>query len=98
MAELKIKCEQPEFLKLLFQDTLRDRIENLEKGIKLTRERLVEFEIKYQLSTVEFLRRFANDEIQHRLDRSFDEWIGESRMLKTLQEKLDLLKGVEFFD
>jgi|GEM_PF-2083840 hypothetical protein len=40
MAELKIKCEQPEFLKFLFQDTLRDRIENLEKGIKLTRERL----------------------------------------------------------
>jgi hypothetical protein len=98
MAELKIKCEQPEFLKFLFQDTLRDRIENLEKGIKLTRERLEEFEIKYQLSTVEFFRRFANDEIQHRLDRSFDEWIGELRMLKTWQEKLDLLKGVEFFD
>jgi hypothetical protein len=38
MAELKIKCEQPEFLKLLFQDTLRDRIGNREKGIKLTRE------------------------------------------------------------
>lgn len=98
MAELKIKCEQPEFVRHLFQDVLRERIEGLEKGIQRTLERLQEFENKYGLSTVEFLNRFANDEIQHRLDMEFDEWIGESRMLTTLQDKLYLLKGVEFFD
>lgn len=98
MAELKIKCEQPEFVRHLFQDVLRERIEGLEKGIQRTLERLQEFENKYELSTVEFLNRFANDEIQHRLDMEFDEWIGESRMLTTLQDKLYLLKGVEFFD
>jgi len=47
---------------------------------------------------VEFLRRFAKDEIQHRLDRSFDESIGELRMLKNWQDKLDLLKEVCFWD
>lgn len=98
MAELKIKCEQPEFVRHLFQDVLRERIEGLEKGIQRTLERLQEFENKYELSTVEFLNRFGNDEIQHRLDMEFDEWIGESRMLTTLQDKLYLLKGVEFFD
>jgi hypothetical protein len=98
MAELKIKCEQPEFIRHLFQDALRERIESLEKGIQRTQQRLQEFETKYELSTIEFLRRFANDEIQHRLDLEFDEWIGESRMLTTLQDKLYLLKGVEFFD
>lgn len=98
MAELKIKCEQPEFVRHLFQDVLRERIEGLEKGIERTLERLQEFENKYELSTVEFLSRFANDELHHRLDMDFDEWIGESRMLTTLQDKLYLLKGVEFFD
>ncbi|WP_449419677.1 hypothetical protein [Phormidium nigroviride] len=98
MAELKIKCEQPEFVRHLFQDVLRERIEGLEKGIQRTLERLQEFENKYELSTVEFLNRFGNAEIQHRLDMEFDEWIGESRMLTTLQDKLYLLKGVEFFD
>jgi hypothetical protein len=51
---------------------------------------LQQFEIKYQLSTDEFIQSFNNDELSHTFD--FDEWIGESRILKHLQEKKKKLR------
>lgn len=96
MAELKIICEYPDSLKQLIEEALAKRIASLRDGIRRTEERLRQFEAKYELSTDEFLRRFENDELQHRLDMEFDEWIGESWMLKRLREDLDQLRGVEF--
>jgi hypothetical protein len=95
MAEVKIKCEYPESIKKLFQNAIDKEWQSLLDGIARTEARLKEFEAKYQVSTEEFLRRFENDEIQHRLDREFDEWIGESWMLKSLLEEWEHLKGLE---
>lgn len=44
------------------------------------------------------MRRFENDELQHRLDMEFDEWIGESWMCKSLQEELEEIRGIEFLN
>ena len=96
MAELKISCEYPDSLKQLIEEAVSKRIASLKDGIRRTEERIQEFESKYQMSTEEFLRRFENDELQHRLDMEFDEWVGESRMLKMLDDKVNNLRGVEF--
>ncbi|MFB2976806.1 hypothetical protein [Microseira sp. BLCC-F43] len=96
MAELKIICEDPDSVKQLIEEAVSQRMASLKDGIRRTEERIKEFESKYQMSTEEFLRRFENDELQHRLDMEFDEWVGESRMLKMLREKVDRLKGIEF--
>jgi len=96
MAELKISCEYPDSLKQFIEEALSRRIASLKDGIRRTEEHLQEFESKYQMSTEEFLRRFENDELQHRLDMEFDEWVGESRMLKMLDEKVNKLRGIEF--
>ncbi|AFZ11046.1 hypothetical protein Cri9333_0043 [Crinalium epipsammum PCC 9333] len=96
MGELKIICEHPESLRNLIEEVVTQKLRSLEDGIHRTQERLKEFETKYQLSTEEFLRRFENDELQHRLDMEFDEWIGEYRMLKRLKQKADKLRGIEF--
>jgi predicted DNA-binding protein YlxM (UPF0122 family) len=96
MAELKIICEEPDSVKQLIEEAVSQRMASLKDGIRRTEERIKEFESKYQMSTEEFLRRFENDELQHRLDMEFDEWVGESRMLKMLREKVDRLKGIEF--
>ena len=94
MAELKIICEYPDSLKQFIEEALSRRIASLKDGIRRTEERIKEFESKYQMSTEEFLRRYENDEIQETLE--LDEWIGESLMLKGLQEDLDTLRGIEF--
>ncbi len=96
MAELKIICNYPDSLRQFIEIALERELRVLSDGIYKTEERLHQFEVKYQLSTEEFIRRFENDEIQHRLDMEFDEWIGESWMLKNLWERVDRLKGVEF--
>ncbi|MFB2921297.1 hypothetical protein [Aerosakkonema funiforme] len=94
MAELKIICEYPETLKQLIEEALSERVASLKNGIQRTEERIKEFENKYQMPTEEFLRRYENDEIQETLE--IDEWIGESWMLKRLQEDLDTFKEIEF--
>jgi hypothetical protein len=96
MAELKIICKHPDSLRDLVERTVASELRLLTDGIRRTEERIKEFETKYQLSTEEFLRRFENDEIQHSLDMEFDEWIGESRMLKSLLEEADTLRGIAF--
>ena len=96
MEEMKIICKDAESLRRMFETALAERLQRLEAGIRRTEERLHEFETKYQMTTEEFLRRFENDEITHRLDMEFDEWIGESLMLDSLREKADRLTGVEF--
>ena len=94
MVELKIRCPDADLLKRLISERVTERMSSLEASIGRTEERLREFESKYQLPTDDFLRRFADDEIQHSLD--FDEWIGESRMLAHLLAQKSQIQGIEF--
>lgn len=89
MTELKLISKHPDSLKQIIQSSLSERLHSIEVGIKRTEERLVEFETKYQLSTSKFIETFNNDELSHNFD--FEEWIGEARMLKHLQEKKALI-------
>ena len=95
-AELKIRCSDPDALRIFIERAVAERLGSLSDGIRQTENRLQEFEVKYRQSTEEFLRRFNNDELQHTFD--FDEWIGESRMLKRLRAKAERLRGIEFVD
>ena len=94
MTELKLISKYPDSLKQIIQSALSERLHNLEVGIKRTKERLHEFETKYQLSTGEFIQSFNNDELSHNFD--FDEWIGEARMLQHLQEQKETIEEVKF--
>ncbi len=94
MVELTSKY--PDTLRPLIESMIAERLRSIDKGIKITQDRIQEFEEKYQMSTGEFLERYSNDEFQHSFD--FDEWIGESGMLKGLLKDLNVLRGLEFVD
>ncbi|GAX35429.1 hypothetical protein [Nodularia sp. NIES-3585] len=94
MAELKLRSKDPDSLRRIIQSTLSERLQSVNAGIQRTEERLQEFETKYQLSTVEFIRSFNNDELSHNFD--FDEWIGESKMLAHLQQTKEAIEEVDF--
>jgi hypothetical protein len=93
MTELKLISKQGGSLQTLIEGVIADALRSTETGIGQTEARLRSFEQQYQLSTSEFLERYSNDEFQETLE--LDEWIGESRMLKRLQEKAERLRGVE---
>jgi hypothetical protein len=94
MAELTLTSKDSGSLKPLIEGAISEALRNTEAGIQLTEQRLQEFEHKYQLSTQEFLKRYENDELSETLD--LDEWVGESRILQRLQEKVERLRGIEF--
>lgn len=97
MAKLTIICDRPDSIKILVETAVAKQLKQLDDGIRQTEERIKYFESKYQMSTKEFLYRFEEtDELQHRIDMEFDEWVGESRMFASLQEEIGDLKGIKF--
>ena len=68
----------------------------VEVAIRQTERRLAAFEQEHRMTTAEFLRRYANDELAETLE--LDEWIGESRLLTRLREKEATLRGIEIGD
>jgi hypothetical protein len=93
MNELKLISQHPAPIHSLVENALQDALNSTENGIRQTEQRLQEFESKYQISTIEFIRRYENDEIQETLE--IDEWIGEYRMLNRLTEKAERLRGIK---
>jgi hypothetical protein len=93
MTELTLISSADRSIKPLVEAALLNEARLLEAGIRQTEMRIHKFEEQYNLSTSEFLEKFANNEFQHTFD--FDDWIGESRMLARLCEKLETLRGIE---
>ncbi len=97
MTEITL-CSRSSNLKQIIQLTLELRLVEIEKGIKKTQARLEYFENKYHLSTKEFIEKFNNDEIEHSLDMEFDEWLGETWMLESLNNDINEIKEIQFVD
>ena len=91
---MKLRSPDNISLRQIIESALSERLHSLEEGIKRSRERIKQFETRYQLSTEEFLNKFNNDELNHSFD--FDEWIGEAKMLEHLLQKKSAIEGVEF--
>ncbi len=77
-------------------EAVKSKYQALLNGRQITRDRIHHFEEKYDMLTSEFLERFAQNEFQHSFD--FDEWIGESRMLKRFEKKLARLRDIQIAD
>ncbi|MDY6804366.1 MAG: hypothetical protein SXA11_11235 [Cyanobacteriota bacterium] len=96
IVEIKFQTQHPNAVKSIIKSALIAAVQSTENGIKMTQQRLDEFESKYQLATAEFLDKFNNNELPHSGD--FDEWIGESRMLAHLVDKKTKIQGVKLLD
>ncbi|MCB9122158.1 MAG: hypothetical protein M9936_20195 [Caldilinea sp.] len=96
MTTLTLHSQEHRSLRPIVEAALDREARLLEVAIRQTQARLHAFESQYKLRTDEFLRRFANDEMEETLD--LDEWIGESRLLNSLMHKRDMLKGITFVD
>ena len=96
MAELTLRSPRGRSLKPLVEAALQNEHRILQAGIRRSQQRLQELEIRYGLSTDEFLQRYEDNQIEEALE--FSEWIGEYRMLERLKEKAQALQEVEFAD
>lgn len=83
-------------LKPLVEAALDNELHLLEAGLHRTETRLNMFQEKYSLSTLDFLSRYENDELEESDD--FAEWIGEIRLRERLREKMETLRSIRFED
>lgn len=93
MTQVTLVSAQNGSIKGLVASALSDKERELKIAIRQTERKIFDLEEKYAISTQEFLAKFARNEIQHSDD--FDDWVGESRMLAHLQNKLAKLQGIQ---
>jgi len=96
MAILTLTSPKQHALRPLVEAALENQLRLLRAGIQRTEARLQIFEREYGFSSLEFLRRYENDELDETLD--FVEWMGECRILDRLNEKTDVLREIDFAD
>ena len=96
MAELILVSPSQRPIQPLVEGALQNELRLLEAGIRRSEQRLKEFEIRYGLSTIDFLQRYENDVLEETLE--FAEWIGEYRLRERLLEKAEALRAIRFAD
>ncbi|MCP4152697.1 MAG: hypothetical protein GY757_33490 [bacterium] len=94
MHELKLVSESTHLIRPLVEAALANELRLIEAGVRQTESHLNKFEEKYQLKTQDFICDYENDKLDETLD--FIEWIGESRLLKRLNQKADTLRSIKF--
>ena len=94
MEELTLVSSYQRPLKPLVEAALFNELRLLQANIKRTEQRLRDLEIRFGLSTPEFLQRYENDELTETLDSV--EWVGEARLLERLREKANALQEIRF--
>ena len=89
MTELRLISTGRRPLKKIVEAALNNEMKLMETGIKRTKHRLKRFEDQYHMNTEDFISEYENDKFQESMD--FIEWIGEFRLLKRLNDKLETL-------
>ncbi|MFN8486622.1 MAG: hypothetical protein U0350_03460 [Caldilineaceae bacterium] len=89
IQEITISGETSVLLKPLVESAIRSQLKSLTHGIGRTRERLKNFEQKYNMSSAEFERRFKTHAINESLD--FIDWWMEVEALYLLESKYQAL-------
>lgn len=94
MEQLTLVSKQPRLLKPLVEAALRNELRLLQAGIQRSEQKLQQWESRFGLPTLEFVRRYENDQFEESLELA--EWIGEHRLMTRLLEKAQILQEVTF--
>jgi hypothetical protein len=94
MSELTLVSTHGRSLKPLVKAAIENELRLLDAGVQRAEQRIKSFETQYRLKTSDFIAKYESDEIEETLE--FAEWIGESRLLIRMREKVETLRGVTF--
>ena len=93
MAEIVIRTGKPESVMSVLDSAIRNQLKLLKTSITRTKIRIMDFEQKYNMSTEQFMQKIRKDIDDDNLD--FVEWIGETKILKRLEEEYNELEGLQ---
>ena len=93
LQQVKVTSTGPAAIKPLLEAAIRSQLRALDHGIQRTRERLAEFEQRFQMTSAEFGRGFESGQIEETLD--YIEWSGEIKTLHLLEDQLRALQSAK---
>ena len=93
MSEIVLRCPGAEPIRDLVTEALKAEEKELLTAILKTKEHLLKFEKRYNLSTSEFI---SGDPDSFNIDNmEAIEWTGEHETLKRIEDRLSILKEIE---
>ncbi|KAF5429742.1 hypothetical protein C5S36_14865, partial [Candidatus Methanophagaceae archaeon] len=77
----------------ILDSAIRNQLKLLKTSINKTKLRISSFEQKYNMSSEQFVQKIREGMDDDNLD--FVEWIGETKILKRLEEEYNELEGLQ---
>jgi hypothetical protein len=93
LQEMTIKTEDRATLEPLLRSAIDNEKKMISIGLERTRQRLAEFEHKYEMESSDFERRLNSLEIDETVE--FSEWRMEIGMLRLLERQYKALQNAE---
>ena len=92
MAEIVIRTGKSESVMPILDSAIRNQLKLLKTSINRTKIRINDFEQKYNMSTEQLMQKIKKGMDDDNLD--FVEWVGETKILKRLEEEYNELEGL----
>ena len=78
-------------------DALRVEEHRLGYALQLGKKKLNSFEMKYGVSSETFLKEWTSEQLTGK-DLEYVEWAGEAQLASRIQERLAIIKSLEYVD
>ncbi|HAZ49283.1 MAG TPA: hypothetical protein DDW76_33095 [Cyanobacteria bacterium UBA11369] len=95
MAEIIVKSTDPEKALVMLKDAIAKKIALLEYSLEKYRQRLENFEKKYNITSEQFINEWAAEDLEGK-DIEYVEWAGEYKLSLVVEENLKILKSLEY--
>ncbi|MCF6188067.1 MAG: hypothetical protein L3J49_11425 [Desulfobulbaceae bacterium] len=96
MADIKIHTEDSS-AKTVLAEAVEAEKNRIAYALQLGAKKINFFESKYKVSSREFFRDGTAENLEGK-DIEYVEWAGEAKLHSRLQERLAILKGIEYVD
>lgn len=94
MAEIILKTKAPDKAAGILFEALDLEAKRLQYSLSLAKNRLTNFERKYNISSDKFIAEWSAEDLKGQ-DMEYIEWAGEYQLALRLSERLLALKGIE---
>jgi hypothetical protein len=94
MAEIILKTKDPGKVAEILFEALDLEAKRLQYSLSLAKNRLANFERKYNISSNKFITEWSAEDLKGQ-DMEYIEWAGEYQLALRLNERLLALKGIE---
>ncbi|OPL15851.1 MAG: hypothetical protein AVO38_09170 [delta proteobacterium ML8_D] len=95
MAEIKLKTDQSDQAIVILREAMKTEELRIKYAMDVAKKKLAEFEKKYGVSSETFINEWAAEDLDGR-DLEYVEWAGEIKLSSRLNERFDILRGIEY--